>query len=467
MTKELKNPYASFIGGNSQNVTGSCNMVRFKNYTILVDCGMVQTNCDASDYKINSTRHKDIKPKHLDGIIVTHATHCDHAFLIPSLYRDGATCPLYIPKGSKGILTLMLQDSVKIFNQEYEKHKRKPIYTQEDVDKTLQHIIECDIHSKIKINDAISFTYYSAEHIPKARQIVLELNNGVNTKKIGFTGDISNKFSQYYINDFEPITDYLDVLVGECTYSNDKRLHKKCDKAKDIDKLKMAINYAVSHKSKVLIPTFANARLQEVLTTIYDIYNGKPPIRILIHTPLGKSICNEWGNVIDKNHDLWKDVMAWDKKIFIDEPKDVEFYAKQQDFPLLILASGGFLKSGSGMAWIKYILPNPKDYIVFCGYASEESNAGKIKSGKVKEIKIDKSVVKNKCKFINLVSFSSHMDREQLLEYYSSINCGKICLVHSEQDSKIVFAKDLRDRLSALDKTTKVIATNYETKVHF
>lgn len=386
--------------------------------------------------------------------------------MIPFLYKKGANCPIYIPKGSKGIFTLMFQDSVKIFMQDYEKLKREPIYHQEDVDKTLSHIVECELHDKIFINDNISFTYYNAEHIPKARQIVIELNDGVNIKKIGFTGDISHKFSQYYINEFENIPNHLDVLVGECTYSGDRRLHKPNDRAKDIDKLKMAIDYAVNHKSKVLIPTFANCRLQEVLTTIYDMYDGKPPIRIVIHTPLGESISNEWSNIIDKNQELWYNIMKWDKKIFIHEPKDVEYFIKQKDFPLLVLCSGGFLKQGSALSWIKYILPNPNDYIVFCGYASEESNAGKIKSGKVSEIKVNREVIKNKCKFITLNSLSSHMDREQLFDYYTTINYNKICLVHSNQDDKITFAKELKDRLSKANKTSKVIATNYETKVN-
>ena len=257
--QNTKTSYLKFIGGNSHDVTGSCTLLKFKDKTILVDYGSVQSNNDAEDYKINSKIHKDIKPKQLDGIIVTHPNNIDHSGMIPLLYRKGATCPCYIPKGIKGIYTLMLQDSVKIFMQDYEKLKREPIYYQEDVDKTLSHIVECELHDKIFINDNISFTYYNAEHIPKARQIVIELNDGVNIKKIGFTGDISHKSSQYYINEFENIPNHLDVLVGECTYSGDRRLHKPNDRAKDIDKLKMAIDYAVNHKSKVY-PTFANCR---------------------------------------------------------------------------------------------------------------------------------------------------------------------------------------------------------------
>lgn len=466
MTKELKNPYVKFIGNNAKDVTGSCNLIKFLDNSILVDCGAVQTNDELKDYRANQNLHKDIKIKTLKGVILTHH-HIDHLGMIPLLYKKGANCPFYIPKGTKGIVTIMLQDTVKIYKHDFERYGRVPIYTQDDVDMALRHVIECEVHEKIKIDETFSFTYLYAEHIPKARQVIVEVNNGVNIKKVGFTGDISKKENQFYVNEFEPFNQYLDLVVGECTYSGDKRLHRKDDRKKDIEKLQTAINYAISHKSKVLIPTFANARLQEVLTVIYQMYNGKPPIKILVHTPLGQTLCEEWCGIVDKNEELWKDIMKWEDKLFLTEPKDVEFYTKQKEFPLLILASGGFLKSGSSLCWIKHILPNPKDYLVFSGYASEESNAGKIKNNKVQSIKVDKVNIKNNCKVINLLSFSSHMDRKQLLEYYSNLKCEKVCLVHSNQDSKITFAQELKELFSKQGVTTKVIATSFEGRVFF
>lgn len=72
MTTTIKNPYIKFIGHNSEDVTGSCNLIRFMNYTILVDCGAVQSNDDKADYIANNKLHKDIKPKALSGIVLTH-----------------------------------------------------------------------------------------------------------------------------------------------------------------------------------------------------------------------------------------------------------------------------------------------------------------------------------------------------------------------------------------------------------
>lgn len=459
MAKAIMHPYIKFIGRNSTEVTGSCTLVRFLDQTILVDYGARQSSNDEEDYLINKKRHKDIKPKNITAIIVTHS-HIDHTGLIPMLVKDGMNCPIYIPKGSKGILTLMWNDCVKIYNQEYERLDRQPLYIQEDVDKALALIHEVEIHDKCIITDNISFTYYNAQHIVKSRQVLLELNNGVNVKKIGFTGDWSNKSNTYYLNKFESLPQ-VDVLVAEATYANNKRTHKLKDRTKDIDKIKTAIQ---NNKGKILIPTFSLDRLQNILTTLYEIYDGHIPIKILIDSPLGKSVSNEWSNIIDENRALWDEVTSWSNTYWTKDFKDTLAFSKINE-PMLICGSGGMLSGGRATYWAKELLGSSKNTIMFCGYATPESTAGKIKNGTLKEIKIDKTTVKNKAQIVILNSFSSHADYNELLDYYTNIEYNKICLVHSNQDDKITFAKELRKKLSKANRTSRVIATNFETKV--
>ena len=181
METTLKTPYVEFLGSNASEVTGSANLIRFMNYHILVDYGLRQTSNEQEDYVCNLKRHKDIKPKKLDAIILTHC-HIDHCGLIPKLYAEGATCPLYVPQGTKGLLTLMWQDSHKIFVSEHERFNRAPLYEQSAIDLALGYIVEVDLRSKQSINDHISFIYYNAQHIVKSRQIYLELNDGNNIK---------------------------------------------------------------------------------------------------------------------------------------------------------------------------------------------------------------------------------------------------------------------------------------------
>ena len=70
--KILKRGYIEFCGHNATEVTGSTNLVRFLQYHILIDYGLRQTSNDAEDHVVNMKRHKSIKPKKLDAIILWH-----------------------------------------------------------------------------------------------------------------------------------------------------------------------------------------------------------------------------------------------------------------------------------------------------------------------------------------------------------------------------------------------------------
>ena len=462
--KTLKRGYIEFIGSNTEEVTGSAALIRFLNYAILVDYGMRQSAKDTEDYLINSKRHKDLKPKKLDAVILTHA-HLDHSGLIPALFKDGCDCPIYVAKGTKKLLTLMWQDCVKIFGNDLEKYDRTPLYDQADVDNALSHIVECEIAQTISINEYISIKMINAQHIVKARQVLISLSDGNLTKKIGFTGDWSAKKESYWLDDRQNI-DVCDVLVAETTYGVRGRLHKSRDRKTDINKLKTAVQYAIDNKSKIIIPTFSLHRLQTMLAVLYETYGREAPIRILVDSPLGHNISNIWEYLIDKDQELWQQIKEWENIYWISDFKDsIHFNALKE--PMLVLCGGAFLQGGRATYWVKENLSHKDNYIVFCGFSTPDSPAGQIKSGKLKEIKIDGKTVKNKAKILTLNSFSSHADRKDLLDYYTQIvQYNKICLVHGEQKSKLEFERELKEALSKANRTSKVVIAQKDGRVH-
>lgn len=461
--KTLKRGYIEFCGNSATEVTGSAYLIRFLDKHILVDYGMRQTANDEADYIANLKRHKSIKPKKLDAIILTHC-HIDHCGLIPKLYKEGASCPLYIPNGSKGLLTLMWQDSAKIFAQDYEKYGRVPLYTQDDINNALDHIVQCDLYDCAAIDDTIHFTYLNAQHIVCARQVYLQLNDGTNVKTIGITGDISNYRYRYWLEDRDTLPK-CDIVIGECTYADSKRIHKSRDRENDLNKLDMAIKYALDNKSKVILPTFSLNRLQDVLAILYEHFEGDSPIRILVDSPLGKSICELWGLLIDRDFNLWDKIRAWEDVYYISEFKDSQHFSRVKE-PMLVLAGGGMLSGGRARFWCKECLSNKDNYIIFTGYSTPESPAGQIKSGKIKELKMDGVNVKNAAKTTSLMSLSSHCDYNELLDYYSTLKFTKLYLVHSNQDDKLSFAEALKSRLAKESKSCKVVATTTDTKAH-
>lgn len=462
--KKIKSAYVELVGTNAEEVTGSASLVRFLDYSILVDYGLRQSGNDKEDYITNLKRNKDIKPKKLDAIILTHA-HIDHSGLIPKLYAEGADCPLYIPKGTKGLLTIMWQDCVKIFNADYDRYKRTPLYTQDNIDTALKHIKECDIHKTRKINDNIKFTYINAQHIVKSRQVYMEMTDGVNKKTLGITGDISDYDSRYWLSPLDELP-YCDLIIGESTYANKKRLYKNRDRATDINKLSMTIKYALENRSKVIIPTFSLNRLQDMMSVIYEMYDGDIPIDIIIDAPLGINISKIWHKLIDCDNDLWDKVKSCNKFQYVTEFKDSQRFNDSCE-PMIVICGGGFLQGGRATYWCKNNLSNPKSYIVFCGYSTPTSPAGKIKSGKATKVKIDDVWIENLAQIVTLNSFSSHCDYAHLLNYYSNLKFSKLCLVHGEHGKRTEFIKSLQKELAKQSSTSKVVEHEINTKIHF
>ena len=88
-----------------------------------------------------------------------------------------------------------------------------------------------------------------------------------------------------------------------------------------------------------------------------------------------------------------------------------------------------------------------------------------IKEGKQKTITVSGKRIKNKCQITDLHSFSSHMQRDSLLNIYGATQCEKIILVHGEMNGKIAFAKDLQEEISKNNNTSKVIVCNKKYKI--
>ena len=72
----------------------------------------------------------------------------------------------------------------------------------------------------------------------------------------------------------------------------------------------------------------------------------------------------------------------------------------------------------------------------------------------------------SKAKIIELRFWSSHASYEELMDYLSTLQYNKVCLVHGNMDGKVEFAKALKDKLVKQGKSSRVIAVNADTKTY-
>lgn len=458
VTKGTSKPYVKCIGNSAVDVTGSCYLIRFKKYCLLLECGLIQGHDIATDYKLNMALLKKIKPKEIDYIILSHQ-HCDHSGLLPALYARGCQAHLYIPEGSKPFLKLLWEDSMKIFSKDCQKLNNKgtkatPYYTQENIDRALDRCIEVG-YNTISLNGEIDLTYIPSGHIIHSAQVFLDFHEGSIHHRLGFTGDIGGSKYHQYVRSRETMP-YVNLLLGENTYNERKRPNRDYDRSKDIEKIEAVLEQ--SHR--VLIPCFSLQRTQVMLTLLWELWcDGaiSKDIQVYLDSPLAIKFCEIWP---------WEtDIMSWQNLHIINEWADSQALMESNPKGVVISASG-FLNGGRIIEWLKCSLPNPNSTILFCGYSGENNLASQIRYGDA-HVNVDGVEVANNANIIELVSFSSHASYDELIDYYCNCKFDKLALVHGNMKFKPEFADVLQTTLSVQGKSSRVICTNEDTKIYF
>lgn len=428
------------------------------------------------NYKANMKYIQKIRPQELQYIIIGHV-HQDHIGMIPTLYARGkCNAKIIVPKGSTSILKEMWLDSsfincrdVEVINLKNDRNY-EPFYTEDVVYKTLEYIEEIDSDKIVPLSDELAIRYTDAGHILLSKQCEVYINGGSRTRKILFSSDLGNISTQdtrVFVENFKPVTS-ANIAIMECTYASKKRQCTKETYKKDVTKIKSVVEqYCIDNNSRVLIPSFSLDRTPYILWILYSLF-GKDEnfkIPILIDSPLANRLLDCYSSILDgEKKELFDEIMSWNNIKRVIQPESSKAAIADKSAKI-ILSSSGMLTAGRSVKWTQSILPNENDCILFMGYSGENTLAWKIKHGKDhKTININGKPYKNKAQIYDLKSFSSHMQRNEMLNYYKSINCEKIYLVHSDSN-KIEFKHDLENAIADCLKSTKVVAVNSGTKI--
>ena len=466
MTKHVNKAYIQFIGNASSDVTGSAYRVKFGSSDVLLECGMIQDGRDIySLYQANKRFMDSFYIKGLTCSIAPHGNHNDHMGLYPALFHKGYKGSVFIPEGNKKFLEIMWADSLKIMESDSIKIEKKwnkpapPLFNEKDIATALEHLIEIPYNYPIHLSDELIFEFLPSGHIINSASVLMTLKNSRgDTKRIYYSSDIGAAINHHYVIPRQTPRQF-DIGIVENTYNSPMRPNNPKDTINDIRKIKSIVN----DYQCTIFPSFALARSQEILTTLYVMWErGELPkdIKIYYDTPLGKKLSD-----IYTDDELWQRVWAWENVIKIDSFEDSLMYQMQND-KWCVIASSGMMNAGRVVSWIKSKLPLITTHICFIGYTPEEGLAADIKSC-AKRVEIDGQKVKNMANYTELRSFSSHCDYKGLLDFYSSLQCNRLLLVHGNQDDKVEFAKVLQDKFVKQGQSTRVSAVQQGDKIFF
>ena len=152
-------------------------------------------------------------------------------------------------------------------------------------------------------------------------------------------------------------------------------------------------------------------------------------------------------------------MLKWDNLVFVKESEDSKSLVSS-NYPCCILSTAGMCTVGRVRHHIKSLVSNPNATILFVGFSTEGSLASLLKDSKRKTVTIDTKEYLCRCSSYSLKSMSGHAPFQQLVDYYSSINCNKIVLHHGSTEAKDTLAKTLKKELEKKCKSTRVVIAN-------
>ncbi|MDZ7625605.1 MAG: MBL fold metallo-hydrolase [Ignavibacteriaceae bacterium] len=436
-----------FIGG-ARTVTGSQHLLSINGKKILLECGLFQGRRNET-YELNKKFKFD--PSEVDAMVLSHS-HIDHSGNIPNLVKNGFDGPIYATPATVDLCDIMLKDSAYLQERDVEwlnkKRKNKnqepaeALYLLEDVERALNNFVAVEYNTATEIFPGIILTFQDAGHILGSAGILLEIEEEGKKIRFGFSGDIG-RHETPIIRDPDYLRD-LDVLIMESTYGN--RLHTHSDEVEE--EVAKVVREMFDRKGKIIIPAFAVGRTQLLVYVLHKLFdqNRIPEIPIYVDSPLAVNatkVFKDHPECFDRETnriflESGADPLGFGRLKYIsavDQSKELN----EMNDPMIIISASGMAEGGRILHHLANNIGNPKNLVLFVGYAAQHTLARKIMDGmeKVNILGEEHSV---KCKIKTMDYFSAHADQNELLDYLK-LNPQKrlknIFLVHGEEEQAI------------------------------
>lgn len=444
-----------FLGATGE-VTGSKFLLTTsKGIKILLDCGMYQGKGLETDAM---NRALGFNPEEIDFLLLSHA-HIDHSGLIPYIHKMGFKGKVFCTPATRDLCSIMLTDSGKIqeadtvqFNKKRAKASLppvEPIYTMKDAADSMQHFISVPYDLQYSITPDFSFRFVDSGHMLGSAAIYIEFKEGRRKRRLCYTGDIG-RYDKRILRDPKPFPQ-VDYIITESTYGD--RLHSKIDVAEQ-ELLLIVKDACAKRKGKLLIPSFAIGRAQEIVYALHRLKlgNNLPDIDVFVDSPLAVSATNIFRLHADCFNEDMQDFIESEPDPFgfenlhyvrsIDDSKNLNSYNR----PCVIISASGMMEAGRIKHHLANNIENPRTTILCVGYCSPTTLGAKIMRGD-KEVSIFGVTYKVKATLERIEAFSGHGDYNELIEYLSCQDKKKvknIFIVHGEDEVRVNYSGHLK-----------------------
>lgn len=418
----------TFLGA-ARTVTGSKYLLQVGHTRILVDCGMFQG--------LKALRERNWEPfavpaNTIDAVVLTHA-HLDHCGLLPRLVAQGFSGRVFCTGGTQELARIVLEDAARIQEEDTERANRKgytkhrpalALYTSDDAAKALLQLQPIGYDRPMPIAPGIELEFQNAGHLlGSAYACITVASEG---KTILFGGDLGRYRRPVLPDPAQPPN--ADVVLMESTYGD--RAHEPDD---DGAQLARIINDTVERRGKVVIPSFALGRVEELLYWVRRLEERKaiPELPVYVDSPMAVEVLAEYRDRLHELDEGLRNFCTARLRVIatIAESRKVQ----EDDRPSIVISSSGMATGGRVLHHLKRVLPDERNTVLFAGYQAEGTRGRKMMEG-AKVTRIHGEEIAVRAHIESLDSISAHADRNELMRWLKSFKRAPalLCLVHGE-----------------------------------
>lgn len=447
--------------GAAQEVTGSKHILEIDGRQFMIDCGAFQGKRGEADDK---NRNFDIAADKLESVILTHA-HYDHCGLLPVLTKKGFKGNIYATPATRDLADLIMMDSAHIQARDAEylrkQAKKKgesftwtPLFTEKDVIDAANQIVTLSYERSMLIAKDVELQFYDAGHILGSAYACLKISGQRKNEDINilYTGDLGRKNKPIIRN---PCTNVPapDYIVIESTYGD--RMHENVEIA--MDELADIVNKAVAQKGKIIVPSFAIERTQELVYYFHLLVDqGRiPEIPIYVDSPMATnatSIFQVHPECYDEaTHEAFiqhhKNPFGFNSLSFVtsvDESKSLN----AKPGPMVIISADGMCEAGRILHHLANNISDSRNIVLLVGYMAENTLGRRLRNRET-EVKIMGDWFKVNASIEQINAFSAHADYTECVDWLNNIDTSKlkkIFMVHGEKKAQAFFYDYLHEK---------------------
>lgn len=440
-------------------MTGSKHVLRTSRAAVLLDCGLFQGRRRES---FDQNRNIPIDVGELDAVVLSHA-HIDHSGALPLLGRNGFKGPIYATPATRDLAAPMLLDAAMIQDADARYIARlvargepgvepvEPLYDEADVARILSQMLGIPYHQRQVIAPGVALTLLDAGHVLGSAIVVLDIDDDGRTLRLAFTGDLGRHHLPI-LRDPE-VPSRVECLLTESTYGD--RLHGPIERLGD--DLAAVINRTHGRGGKIVIPSFALERAQEI---VYELKLLKrrgaiPELPVYVDSPLTVKLTEVFRLHPDCYDQAARELLRSNDSPFefegltyvsdVEESKRID----EDQRPSIIVSASGMCEAGRVLHHLRTTIGDSRNTVVIVGFQAAHTLGRRLLEGR-REVRIFGVMQPRRAEVVALDGFSAHADQLGLLDFAEAVRkhgpLRRVILVHGEPRAQEVLQRQLHDR---------------------